>query len=60
MAARQGYCTGPPVANSHGLMLRLVANRMAFSPPLIIGEGAVMARRLKRALDDTWTAVRAN
>jgi 4-aminobutyrate--pyruvate transaminase len=49
-------------AKKHGLILRLVGNRIAFSPPLIITEGEVreMARRMRSALDDTWTAVRAN
>jgi 4-aminobutyrate---pyruvate transaminase len=49
-------------ANKHGLILRLVGNRIAFSPPLIISEAEVreMVRRLRRALDDTWSAVRAN
>jgi 4-aminobutyrate--pyruvate transaminase len=49
-------------AKKHGLVLRLIGNRIAFSPPLIITEAEVseMARRLKLALDDTWTAVRGN
>jgi 4-aminobutyrate--pyruvate transaminase len=49
-------------AKKHGLILRLVGNRIAFSPPLIINETEIgeMARRLKLALDDTWSAVRAN
>jgi 4-aminobutyrate--pyruvate transaminase len=49
-------------AKKHGLILRLVGNRIAFSPPLIITEEQVveMARRLKATLDDTWSAVRAN
>jgi 4-aminobutyrate--pyruvate transaminase len=49
-------------ANKHGLILRLVGNRIAFSPPLIISEAEVeeMVRRLRSALDDTWSAVRAN
>jgi 4-aminobutyrate--pyruvate transaminase len=49
-------------AKKHGLILRLVGNRIAFSPPLIISEAEVkeMARRLRSALDDTWSAVRAN
>ncbi len=49
-------------AKKHGLILRLVGNRIAFSPPLIITEGEVreIARRMRSALDDTWTAVRAN
>ena len=49
-------------AKKHGLVLRLVGNRIAFSPPLIISKTEVsdMANRLKCALDDTWTTVRAN
>jgi 4-aminobutyrate--pyruvate transaminase len=49
-------------AKKHGLVLRLVGNRIAFSPPLIISEAEIdqMVARLSRALDDTWSAVRAN
>jgi 4-aminobutyrate--pyruvate transaminase len=49
-------------AKKHGLVLRIVGNRIAFSPPLIITSGEVkeMGRRLRSALDDTWSAVRAN
>ena len=49
-------------AKKHGLILRLIGNRIAFSPPLIISEDQVvdMVRRLKATLDDTWSAVRAN
>ena len=49
-------------ARKHGLILRLVGNRIAFSPPLIISEAEVaeMVKRLESTLDDTWTAVRAN
>ena len=49
-------------AKKHGLILRLVGNRIAFSPPLIISEAEIgeMVARLKSALDDTWSAVRAN
>ena len=49
-------------AKKHGLILRLVGNRIAFSPPLIITEAEVaeMMKRLTSALDDTWSAVRAN
>jgi len=49
-------------AKKHGLILRLVGNRIAFSPPLIITEAEVkeMTRRLRSALDDTWSAVRTN
>ena len=46
-------------ARKHGLILRLVGNRIAFSPPQIIttAEISEMAQRLTRALDDTWAAV---
>ncbi len=49
-------------ARKHGLILRLIGNRIAFSPPQIISEDEIaeMARRLRCALDDTWSAVRAN
>ena len=49
-------------AKKHGLVLRIVGNRIAFSPPLIITAAEIteMAKRLKSALDDTWTAIRAN
>lgn len=49
-------------AKKHGLLLRVIGNRVAFSPPLIISEGEVveMHRRMRAALDDTWAAVRAN
>ncbi len=42
-------------ARRHGLILRFVGNRIAFSPPLIITAEQVgeMARRLRAALDDT-------
>ncbi|MEM9354822.1 MAG: aminotransferase [Pseudomonadota bacterium] len=46
-------------ARTHGLILRLVGNRIAFSPPQIITSDQLteLARRLKAALDDTWSAV---
>ena len=46
-------------ARKHGLILRLVGNRIAFSPPQIItkSELSEMVKRLTLALDDTWTAV---
>jgi 4-aminobutyrate--pyruvate transaminase len=49
-------------AKKHGLILRLIGNRIAFSPPLIISAAEVkeMSRRLRRALDDTWSTLRAN
>ena len=49
-------------ARKHGLILRLIGNRIAFSPPQIISsvEISEMAKRLKLALDDTYAQVRAN
>jgi 4-aminobutyrate--pyruvate transaminase len=49
-------------AKKHGLILRFVGNRIAFSPPLIISQAEVgeMIRRITLALDNTWSAVRAN
>ena len=49
-------------ARKHGLILRLIGNRIAFSPPQIISSAEIseMAKRLKLALDDTYTQVRAN
>ena len=40
----------------HGLILRLVGDRIAFSPPLVITaeELQEMANRVRMALDDTW------
>ena len=49
-------------ARKNGLILRLVGNRIAFSPPQIISETEVgeMIGRLTRALDDTWSAIGQN
>jgi 4-aminobutyrate---pyruvate transaminase len=49
-------------AQKHGLILRFIGNRIAFSPPLVINEAEVheMTKRLTSALDDTWQAIRAN
>lgn len=49
-------------ARKHGLILRLIGNRIAFSPPQIISSAEIseMAKRLKLALDDTYTQVRVN
>ncbi len=46
-------------AKQHGLILRLIGNRIAFSPPQIITETEIgeMVKRLKLALDDTWGAI---
>jgi 4-aminobutyrate--pyruvate transaminase len=43
-------------AREHGLILRMVGNRIALSPPLIISaaEIAELAMRLRGALDATW------
>ena len=48
--------------NKHALILRQVGNRIALSPPLIITEAQIddMLARLKNALDDTWSEIRAN
>ena len=48
-------------ARKYGLILRFIGNRIAFSPPLIITAAEIeeMARRLTRALDDTWAELRA-
>ena len=48
-------------ARKHGLILRLIGNRVAFSPPQIISEDEIveLVRRLERALDDTWTTISA-
>ncbi|MGE0698872.1 MAG: aminotransferase [Hyphomicrobiaceae bacterium] len=49
-------------AKKHGLLLRFIGNRIAFSPPLVITEAEIveMHRRMRASLDDTWSAVRAN
>ncbi len=49
-------------ARKHGLIIRSIGDRIAFSPPLIITEAEVddMAARLQRALDDTYADVRTN
>lgn len=43
-------------ARKHGLIARLIGDRVAFSPPLIITEAEIdeIGRRLRLALDDTW------
>jgi 4-aminobutyrate---pyruvate transaminase len=43
-------------AREHGLILRMVGNRIALSPPLIISgaEIAELATRLRGALEATW------
>ena len=46
----------------YGLIARLIGDRVAFSPPLIITEPEIdeIAKRLGRALDDTWAEVQAH
>ncbi len=46
-------------ARENGLILRIVGNRIAFSPPLIISadEIAEIGARLRRTLDATWREV---
>jgi 4-aminobutyrate--pyruvate transaminase len=43
------------MARKHGLVVRVIGNRLAFSPPLIITEAEIdeLLARLQRALDDT-------
>ena len=45
---------------SLGLILRVVGDRVVFTPPLIIDEAEVdeMMARWRGALDDTWAEVR--
>ncbi|HMK69274.1 MAG TPA: aminotransferase class III-fold pyridoxal phosphate-dependent enzyme, partial [Stellaceae bacterium] len=47
-------------ARSRGLILRIIGDRVVFSPPLIIDEAEVdeMLRRFRGALDDTWRELR--
>jgi len=47
-------------ARKRGLILRIVGDRVVFTPPLIIDEPEVdeMLRRWRGALDDTWAEVR--
>ncbi|MCC7275850.1 MAG: aminotransferase class III-fold pyridoxal phosphate-dependent enzyme [Alphaproteobacteria bacterium] len=49
-------------ARRHGLIIRVVGNRIAFSPPLIISAEQIeeMVRRVRATLDDTLAEVRAN
>jgi 4-aminobutyrate---pyruvate transaminase len=48
-------------ARNNGLILRIVENRLAFSPPLIITakEVAELGRRVRKTLEDTFRDVRA-
>lgn len=47
-------------AKRNGLILRVVGNRLAFSPPLIItnDELVELGVRLRRTLDDTYSEIR--
>jgi 4-aminobutyrate--pyruvate transaminase len=47
-------------ARRRGLILRVVGDRVVFTPPLIIDQPEVdeMLRRWRGALDDTWAEVR--
>ena len=48
-------------ARNNGLILRIVGNRIAFSPPLIITdkEVAELGRRMRKTLDDTYREIHA-
>jgi 4-aminobutyrate--pyruvate transaminase len=48
------------MARRHGLILRVIGNRLAFSPPLIITRAEIdeLLARLQRTLDDTASEVR--
>jgi len=66
-AARSGYTPAGKVggiidrhARKRGLILRVVGDRVVFTPPLIIDEAEVdeMVARWRGALDDTWADLR--
>tara|TARA_Y100000814_G_scaffold8098_1_gene6977 strand:- start:163 stop:654 length:492 start_codon:yes stop_codon:yes gene_type:complete len=46
-------------ALAHGLIPRVVGDRLVFAPPLIITEEEIdeMAARFTKALDDTWRSI---
>jgi len=48
-------------ARANGLILRIVGNRIAFSPPLIITHDEVLelGKRMRKTLDDTYRDVQA-
>jgi len=48
-------------ARRNGLILRIVGNRIAFSPPLIITQDEVveLGARMRRTLDDTYRDIQA-
>jgi len=45
------------LAKNRGLILRVIGDRVVFTPPLIIDEAEIdeMLRRFRGALDDTWS-----
>ena len=45
------------LAKDRGLILRVIGDRVVFTPPLIIEPGEIdeMLRRFRGALDDTWS-----
>jgi 4-aminobutyrate--pyruvate transaminase len=49
-------------ARANGLILRIVGNRIAFSPPLIITESEIreMAARMERTLDAAYAEIQAH
>ncbi len=59
-SAKLGACIDKH-AKRHGLILRVVGNRIAFSPPLIITEAEVveLAKRVRATLDDVHAEVSA-
>ena len=60
--ARKAGAIADKHARAHGLIMRSIGDRIAFSPPLIITEAEVddLAARLQRILDATWAELRAN
>jgi 4-aminobutyrate--pyruvate transaminase len=52
-ALNVGACV-EAAAKRHGLLLRVVGDRLVFAPPLVIEAGEIedVGERLKRALDD--------
>jgi len=58
-AATQIGAVADRMAKKHGLILRVIGNRLALSPPLIITRAEVgeLLQRLGRALDDTAAEV---
>jgi adenosylmethionine-8-amino-7-oxononanoate aminotransferase len=47
-------------ARRHGLIVRVIGDRLVFAPPLIIDEEQIdaLADALGKALDDTWKDLR--